>query len=1412
MKTRRVLALFLSAVLLLSVFSAAVSATDILMPDGGGETVENADLNADLLGIVASECSHPSITSDNKCTECGKAMKVRLAAGSGVTENFYFETLENAIDAIPAYENPTLYLLDNITVEENITVTNTDLKIYGGGNITFTAGKSLIVGSGTTAYLEDNNLGNTISAVTVENGGMLRTNSTLMIEKLVIKEGGSAELLGGKFGEIDIQSENITLGDILTGSHKFRRIADDTWISDGDAALDGKTIQNVKVEKAPFQISKFDPSMEEGNVVAYVIHISADADIDPHQVSQHVTRNGVPVADSLSGYGGGKAYAYRFSDSNVPVGKNEYVFSITYKGFTAQYTHTYIYKGISSVISAPTAKADLVYLGEPQELLESKGTASGGEMQFSLDGTNYSADIPKATEVGEYTVYYKVAGDETHYDSEPQSITVTIGKCGLTYLVYCNDKYYDGTTTATVKKIVFIYGSNQDVQGLVEGRDYIINSVAFESPEVNDIAYASASVSLIPGSDGDKHYYFKDEGASRGRILKGTLEGCHDATVYIRYDDTSLHEFDPSIFGAALDCTLYSDGVIAVNWDYVNKSNTYEDHVAKKIYVQLKEGLSKDITKLPGDGSCFWKWVGVVSADGRYISRQPDGRENAKFTVRIVEKLPPEITAQPISVEYDSEPVSIDDITYALSATMYGEPVSGTWSFKDSAPTNCADSGLYTVVFTPTDSTLYETVEKAVDIQVTQRNIGRTYVSIAEKDFTYNGTEQKPTVIVSQNRQNTMLYTEGVDYNVYYKPDFDGVNVGFKNFQVIGMNNLTGSLGGTYLINPNTDMPQIELSESTFIYDGSAKTPTAVVTSGGRTLVDSVDYELSYESNTNVGTARVIVNGKGNYGFTNAIKEFTINKADSSVAAAPTAKADLVYNGQPQELLESVGTALNGEMQFSLDGTNYSADIPKGEDAKPYTVYYKVKGDANHNDSAAQSIHVNIGTKDIAGADITLGDALIFNRAEQEQTVNRVVTTDGLEATFAVSNNKATNAGTYRLTVTGTGNFSGIAEKEFAVSPKSVQADIEIRGAFIYSGAAIEPTDMTVKDGEAVLVKDTDYTVSYDNNVNAGTAKVKVAFIGNYAGAAEKEFTILPKTITPSVTIARPVVSARPQTSAETAEYTATVSWTPSDSPFTYNTVYTAKISITPKANYTLSGIAENGVTVSGAESVTNAADSGEITAVFAKTPRRSNGGGATRYPIYFETNGGSAVATQFLKKGEKADQPKDPEKKGFTFAGWYTDMSFATKYDFSTVTEDAFTLYAAWTPDASNAIVLTIGEKTASVFGKTAENDVAPKIVNSRTMLPARFIAENLGAKVDWNEEKQQVTITGKHVKTGESLTILLTIGESKAIVNEKEIALDAATFVENDRTYTPVRFISECLGADVEWFEALQQVYIIK
>lgn len=224
-----------------------------------------------------------------------------------------------------------------------------------------------------------------------------------------------------------------------------------------------------------------------------------------------------------------------------------------------------------------------------------------------------------------------------------------------------------------------------------------------------------------------------------------------------------------------------------------------------------------------------------------------------------------------------------------------------------------------------------------------------------------------------------------------------------------------------------------------------------------------------------------------------------------------------------------------------------------------------------------------------------------------------------------------------------------------------------------------------------------------------------------------------------------------------------------------------------------------------------------EIT-LYAKWNKRSSGGGGgtTRYTVSFDTNGGNKISSERVKRNGTLTEPTTPTKDGFDFAGWYTDKELKTKYDFSAKVTKSMTLYAAWaekkTDNSKNQIILTIGKKDASVFGKIKTNDVAPKIINDRTMLPARFVAESLGAVVEWDGDKQLVTITGKNLKTNEDVTILITIGAEYAVVNGENVKLDSPTFVENDRTYTPIRFISEHLGASVEWNEKEQQVIITK
>ena len=139
-------------------------------------------------------------------------------------------------------------------------------------------------------------------------------------------------------------------------------------------------------------------------------------------------------------------------------------------------------------------------------------------------------------------------------------------------------------------------------------------------------------------------------------------------------------------------------------------------------------------------------------------------------------------------------------------------------------------------------------------------------------------------------------------------------------------------------------------------YTGSEITPEPLVMAGSLNLTKGTDYEYSYTDNVNVGTAKVTVTFKGDYASLGSVeKEFNIVRATPTVTA-PTANT-LTYNGNEQELV-TAGSTDFGKVLYSLDGTNYSKDIPKATDAGTYTVYYKV--DTDNYFYAPQTVEVTI--------------------------------------------------------------------------------------------------------------------------------------------------------------------------------------------------------------------------------------------------------------------------------------------------------------------------------------------------------------------------------------------------------------------------------------------------------------------
>lgn len=92
----------------------------------------------------------------------------------------------------------------------------------------------------------------------------------------------------------------------------------------------------------------------------------------------------------------------------------------------------------------------------------------------------------------------------------------------------------------------------------------------------------------------------------------------------------------------------------------------------------------------------------------------------------------------------------------------------------------------------------------------------------------------------------------------------------------------------------------------------------------------------------------------------------------------------------------------------------------------------------------------------------------------------------------------------------------------------------------------------------------------------------------------------------------------------------------------------------------------------------------------------------------------------------------------------------------------------------------------------------------NNRTMVPVRFVSEALNAEVGWDGALRQVTVTK------DSKKIVLTINKPEMQINGVTKVLDCAPLIVDDRTFVPIRFVSEALDAVVEWDGAVRTVYI--
>ena len=216
--------------------------------------------------------------------------------------------------------------------------------------------------------------------------------------------------------------------------------------------------------------------------------------------------------------------------------------------------------------------------------------------------------------------------------------------------------------------------------------------------------------------------------------------------------------------------------------------------------------------------------------------------------------------------------------------------------------------------------------------------------------------------------------------------------------------------------------------------------------------------------------------------------------------------------------------------------------------------------------------------REIEAKDVAFDKELTYTGNELTQTVT--VTVNGKTLTvgtdYTVSDLTGTEPGSYPVTVAGTGNYTGTVTKSFEIAKADISsAEITYdAGPYGYTGKEWKP-EVTVSFNSATLTAGNDYTVSYENNINAGTAKIIITGIGDhFTGSTEKTFTINSAEIS-GCTFA-PIADVTYNTKAHTPEVTVAISGRTLEADKDYTVSYasninagTATVTVTGKGNFT---------------------------------------------------------------------------------------------------------------------------------------------------------------------------------------------------------------------------------------------------
>ena len=453
----------------------------------------------------------------------------------------------------------------------------------------------------------------------------------------------------------------------------------------------------------------------------------------------------------------------------------------------------------------------------------------------------------------------------------------------------------------------------------------------------------------------------------------------------------------------------------------------------------------------------------------------------------------------------------VDAATYYVA--VVGVPSKGTYA-KSSVENSCA----YTIL---------------------PRSIAPSYILVSGYNGTYYYTGQpiRPTGITVEDtdlpvannasQKRTVQLQSGTDYTIDYANEtqagkasiivqgtgnYTGERVAY--FTIIssnagGNNTWDGSSEGTGSISDGSTTIaasdiQLGYDNSTYecmMYNGYERIPTVSING-----ISANEFIVTASNNVRPGVATLTITGRGN-NFTGTIIKNYVIKADLASYGNIAAIADQVYTGYqitPHVTVTCGGNVLN-------EGVDYTVSYLNNTTVGKATVMANATSDSYYIGTVTGSFNIS---NTAGGMEIT-GYASSYTYTGYAITPDVVVTMDGRVLNrgtdYIVNYSNNTNVGTATMTVTGIGSFSGTKTINYTIEAKNISNCLTTSVSnYQYTGNTYTPS-VTVTDSSTgkTLVAGTDYTITYSNNTNPGTASITVTALSkNYTGSKVIPFKI----------------------------------------------------------------------------------------------------------------------------------------------------------------------------------------------------------------------------------------------------------------------------------------------------------------